>query len=383
MKQKPIVALVLTSCLLATLVVHAQRLAYLNGDGQKKRLDLKSFGEQLTRTYADSAVGWAFTLSKNGKLVHEQAGGYKITPADQRNGNGAPYLPSTRIHVASLSKTITALAIGKLVEQRKLTWDDRVKSFLPSYWKLHPDFEATTILDLVSMKSGLDGPLDALSSHTDSLRKLMARGPNPQKRGTFNYQNTGYGLLRIIIGYAAGYRELRPAADSLVVGMVTANLYKKYISDNLFAPAEITSADCRNTDLEPAFQYPFPYANESGELTGAGDLSEYAGGFGWYLSATEAANLINATFVEQKILTEGTLAEIVKIQFPFRIRKNGYGEYFTSGGDWGHPVKDGGWRGIHAYYYCFPENVVVTVFVNSGEGSPTKRVIRAYEKSFR
>lgn len=315
--------------------------------------------------------------------MQERSGGFKITPADRLDNKGVPFLPSTRIHVASFSKSITAIAIAKLVEQKKLKWDDRVKSFLPSYWKLHPGFEELTVLDLVTMKSGLDGPLNAVSSHSDSLRKIMKRGPDPKKRGEFNYQNTSYGLLRIVIGYATGYRELRPAADSAVVGIVTAKMYKAFISENLLSPAGISSADCNITDLEPAFQYPFPYANESGELTGEGDLSEYAGGFGWYLSAMGAAKLINATFVDKKILSENTLAELFKIQFPFRIRQNSLGEYFASGGDWGHPTNDNGWRGIHAYYYCFPENVVVTVFVNSGEGSPTRRIMRAYKKAFR
>lgn len=373
----------LAACLFMMNIIHAQQLKYLNAD-TKRPLDLKTFSQHLTSTYADSAVGWAFTILKNGKSVHERSGGYKITSADRMDNEGVPFLPSTRIHVASFSKTITAIAVAKLVEQQKLKWDDPVKSFLPSYWKFHPDFDKTTILDLVTMKSGLDGPLDALSSHADSLRKIVERGPNPQKVGKFNYQNTSYGLLRIIIGYAVGYRELRPAADSLVMGMVTAKMYKNFIDNNLLEPAGIHSADCSNSDLQPAFQYPFPYANESGEPTGDGDLSEYAGGFGWYLSAIEAAKLMSATCVEKKILAESMLTELFKIQFPVRIRKNTYGEFFTSGGDWGHPLKDGvGWRGIHAYYYCFPENIVVTVFVNSGEGSPTRRVLRAYEKSFR
>ncbi len=373
---------VLAVFLFTTVSIRAQQLKYLDTAG-KKTFDVTTFSDQLTKTYADSAVGWAFTIWKNGKLVTEKAGGFKITPVDRRDEKGMPFLPSTRIHVASLSKTITAIAIVKLVEQKKLKWDDRVKSFLPSYWRLHPDFEETTILDLITMKSGLNGSLDALSSHSDSLRKIMERGPDQEKRGKFNYQNTSYGLLRIIIGYAEGYRELRPEADSLVVGIVTAKLYKNYVLNNLLIPAGITSADCGITDMEPAFQYPFPYANESGELTGSSDFSEYAGGFGWYLSATEAAKLMNATFVNKKILSERALAELFKIQFPVRIRKNTHGEFFTSGGDWGHPVNDTGWRGIHAYYYCFPENIVVTVFVNSGEGSPTKRVIRAYEKAFK
>lgn len=383
--QKNTLALLL--CLFVAGSIYAQQLNYLNTSKGKKTLALDKFSQNLSAAYQDSSVGWAYTIWKKGKLLYDRSGGFKVSPVDALGNEGLPFLSSTRIHVASMSKTITAIAIAKLVDQKKIKLGDRVKPFLPSYWKLHPDFEQLTILDLVAMKSGLDGPLDAFSSSTASLKKLMESGPNPEKRGKFNYQNTSYGLLRVIIAYATGYKELRPAADSLILGVVTANMYKDFVNEYLFKPAGINLADCKITDLTPAFQYPFPYKNETGELTGwtgpssNGDLSEYAGGFGWYLSAGDAAKLINATFVGKKLLSDQALSELFKLDFPFKTRKNTHGEYFGSGGDWGHPTEDGGWRGIHAYYYCFPEDVVVSLFVNSGEGGLTKRVLSAYEKA--
>lgn len=383
------VFLVLCACLLFASVATTQTLKYLNSENPRKKLAVKSFADKLSSVYADSAVGWSLTIYKNGKSLYDKSGGFKITPSDRRDNTGLPFLSTTKIHVASLSKTVTAIAIAKLVDQHKLNWNDKVKSFLPSYWRLHPMFEDLTILELLSMKSGIDGPLDALSSKTDSLRRIMEKGPNPEKRGSFNYSNTSYGLLRIVIGYANGYEELHPSVDSLVVGVVCANLYKEFINKYLFEPAGVAPAACEITDKEPAMQYPFPYDNEPGELTGAskylenGNLSDYAGGFGWYLSSMEVAKFINATFVKKKILSENVLKGLFNIGYPFLIRKNLYGEYFGSGGDWGHPIEGKDWRGIHAYYYVFPEDIVVAIFVNSGMGSPTKRVISAYEAAFR
>lgn len=380
--------LMLLVCLLPAFALKSQTLEYLSTKDPRKKLDIRAFSSQLKEIYSDSAVGWAFSIWKNGKLLHDESGGFKITPSDRIDNIGLPFLTTTKIHVASFSKTITAVAIAKLVDQKQLKWDDRARSFLPSYWEVHPAFEDLKISELVFMTSGIDGPLDALSSKTESLRRIMEKGPNPEKKGKFNYSNTSYGLLRIIIGYATGYKELQPAVDSLVVGVVTANLYRQYVNKELFKPAGISSAACEVTDLAPAFQYPFPYENETGELTGGsehlenGNLGEYAGGFGWYLSALEAAKFINAAFVNKKLLSQDAANALFRTGYPFIVRKNSYGSYFGSGGDWGHPVEGKGWRGIHAYYYCFPEDIVVTVFVNSGEGAPTKRVIRAYEAAF-
>ena len=109
-------------------VLPAQHLNYLNTSKDAKTLDLKKFSANLSNIYRDSSVGWAYTISKKGKLRYNQSGGFKISPADRLNQEGLPFLSSTRIHVASLSKTVTAFAIARLVDQKKLNWDDPVKA---------------------------------------------------------------------------------------------------------------------------------------------------------------------------------------------------------------------------------------------------------------
>jgi len=149
----------LAVCLLMAATTQAQQLNYLYSGKDQKALDLKDFSARLSSIYRDSSVGWAYAIWKKGKLFREESGGFKITPADCLNPAGVPFLSSTRLHVASMSKTITAIAIAKLVDQKKIKWEDRAKLFLPSYWKLHPDFEDLTVFELVNMKSGLDAPL--------------------------------------------------------------------------------------------------------------------------------------------------------------------------------------------------------------------------------
>lgn len=367
----------------------AQLLEYNQDSTKNLSFSLRLFNDNIFSSLKDSAVGWAYTIWKNGKQVYKNNGGYKVTAVDRKDKTGLPFEVDTKIHVASFSKTITALAVAKLVELKKISWESKAKEFLPSYWKFHPLFEEITIRNLVEMKSGIDGPLDAVSSCADSLRLLMERGPNPSKIGVFNYQNTSHGLLRIIIAYVVGYKEYSPELNSNILSVVTANMYTDFVNEYLFRPAGITWADCRITDNEPALGYPFPYNNEAGELTGFGglksdgNLGEYAGGFGWYLSATEAGIFINSVFFERNILNKKTLTQLFDMEFPFKIRMGKYAAYFGSGGDWGHPTKPKGWQGIHAYFYCFPDNLIITVFMNSGDGTPTGPLLRAYNHSFK
>lgn len=368
---------------IGTSICHSQIKLTYSQKGQALNFSAKLFDEKLMASLKDSTVGFAYAVWQNGIPISGKSGGYKITPIDTEDKKGVSFQMDTRIHIASFSKTITALAVAKLVEMYKIGWDDDVKKYLPVNWVLHPSFHQLKLKDVVSMKCGLNQPLDQVSSHIDSLQVYMRNGPDSTKVGKFHYQNTSYGLLRIIIAYASGMKRYSADFNSQALSLAISNQYKKFIQENIFVSAGIRGAECFNQDTEPAMQYPFPYQNEPGEPTGDADLSAFAGGFGWYLSAQDVVHLMNAVIVKKKIIEPQVMNELAKLEFPIRIRNGNYGSYFYSGGDWGHPTKTGGWRGIHAYYFCFPENIVVTVFMNSGDGPPTKRVMRAYEGSFK
>lgn len=62
-----------------------------------------------------------------------------------------------RVMIGSISKGVTAMVIGTLVDQRNLDWNTRVKDALPkiaSEFPDHPAIEATYV-DLISHRSGL------------------------------------------------------------------------------------------------------------------------------------------------------------------------------------------------------------------------------------
>ncbi len=362
----------------------AQRLQ-LNTDSTRGfHFSISQLEKNLTRSFTDSAAGWAFSVWKAGKPVAEKSGGYKIRPSDTRNGEGAVFSTDSRMHIASLSKSITALAIAKLVDMKKIGWNSPVKPFLPSYWNLHPSFAKMTIREIVMMTTGLDRPLDAVTSGYDSLQKILERGPNPDKTGKFNYQNTGYGVLRIVIAYLSGFRELSPAVPHHVSAVAISRLYEKFVNEYLLQPAGITHAACAETETEPVLRYSFPPDSLPGVLTGSddGSLALTAGGFGWYLSVTDIGKLLNAVFYTKKIISPSILHELVDMEFPFRIRQFTYGNYFGTGGDWGAPLKPTGWAGIHTYFICFPGDVHVIAFTNSGEGSLGPKIMRAFRNSF-
>jgi CubicO group peptidase (beta-lactamase class C family) len=83
-------------------------------------------------------------VAKNGHIVFEV---YKGTA----HLDGAdPVTDSTSFHIASVSKTFTAMAVLKLAEAGKLNIDDELNKYFPTF-----DYPGVTIRNLLSHRSGL------------------------------------------------------------------------------------------------------------------------------------------------------------------------------------------------------------------------------------
>jgi CubicO group peptidase (beta-lactamase class C family) len=122
--------------------------------------------------------------------------------------NGGSLMDSTSaLHLASVSKTFTGMAVVKLSEEGKLKLDDPVALFLPEFPL--PD---VTVRHLLNHRSGLPNYVhfmesirwnqrvfvrneDILLTIRDHRRKLDIG--RPDKR--FNYSNTNYALLALIV----------------------------------------------------------------------------------------------------------------------------------------------------------------------------------------
>ena len=336
-----------------------------------RNFSLLKFENLLENKLTHSSVGWGYEIRQKGKILKSTSGGYCVMSVDRSDGHSLPFDLSKRVHIASVSKTITALGIAKLVEMGKLSFNSRIKDFLPSSWKLHQLFDTTKIVDLLTMTSGLDGILDSKTSCYDSLKVYLEKGPDINKIGKFNYQNISYGLLRIIIAYAADKQSISALANPAVIALNTTNSYINFINHYLFTPAGIQNVLCRESENQPVLVYPFPYNNQNGALSGPGnnqdgDLSPVAGGLGWYMSVSDLSKFLSEVFIKRKIIRTEVIDQLIALKFPLKINSEMYGQYFGSGGDWMSFSASDVRGGIHAYYYFFPGQLQVVVFINSG-----------------
>lgn len=147
--------------------------------------------------------GCAVAIAQHGKLVLEHAAGH----ADLATGE--PLTPRHRFRVASHSKSFTTAGVLKLREQRRLTLDDPVGTYVKG---LHRDVAAITLGQLLAHAGGVvrDGADAGQWSHRRpfineaELRADLADGTTIATNTRFKYSNHGYGLVGLAIEAITG-----------------------------------------------------------------------------------------------------------------------------------------------------------------------------------
>jgi CubicO group peptidase (beta-lactamase class C family) len=150
--------------------------------------------------------GCTVGVLEGGALTHASAFGM----ADLERGK--PLDPRSVFNLASVSKQFTAFALLLLEQPGKLKLDDPVVKYLP---ELAPSAGGVTLAHLVHHTGGLrdyiemlymKGRGDADGTTIDEAVRLLARqtGPNESPGVEFDYSNTGYFLLGVVVARVSG-----------------------------------------------------------------------------------------------------------------------------------------------------------------------------------
>lgn len=146
-------------------------------------------------------------VAKNGSIVFEKYTGTAHLPGNDLITAGTP------MHIASVSKTFTAMAVLKLWQDGKLNIDDELSKYFPLF-----NYPGVTIRSLLSHRSGLPNYLYFMETvgwdkkiaitNQDVLNYLIEKKPvltNISSPNThFTYCNTNYALLALLIEKLSG-----------------------------------------------------------------------------------------------------------------------------------------------------------------------------------
>ena len=145
---------------------------------------------------------------------------------------------NTAFNIASTTKTFTAVAIAKLVEQGKLKFTDSISKFIPEYpidianqVTIHHLLTHTSGIEIddyepfnkdVQRAKNMNDLLQAQLKHIDSMNE--GRRKDFKVLNKFDYSNENFALL------------------GLIIERVSKVSYAKYIENNIFKPLEMKNS---------------------------------------------------------------------------------------------------------------------------------------------
>jgi CubicO group peptidase (beta-lactamase class C family) len=147
--------------------------------------------------------GLAMAIVKDDSVVYQR--GFGVT----RLGGGAPVDANTLFAGASTTKAFTTMALGMLVDEGRVRWDDPVAKHLPGFQLADPHTtRELTVRDLVTHRSGL-ASADELwyasdATTADIVRTLRFQAPASSLRSRYAYNNNAYAVAGEVIRASSG-----------------------------------------------------------------------------------------------------------------------------------------------------------------------------------
>ncbi|KAB7745644.1 serine hydrolase [Nostocoides sp. F2B08] len=272
--------------------------------------------------------GLAAALVADGEVAW--SAGYGTTGPDRRD-----VTPQTPFLLASVSKSLTAVAVMRLVDAGIVSLDDPVTDHLP---ELAPRGDEITLGDLMVQRSGLDEVLgvEVMAAEPDvplddNLRRIE---PALRDDAGFAYSNTNYDALALVVERAIG----RPFADVLDAEVFDPLAMATATTDPV-AARDAGLADGHYHWLLAGFRPHVPPLPDSA-----------AGSYRMFASAEDVAHAIamhvgDGAYAGRRVLSSESLA-VLHTGVP--VAADGDARY--GGGLWVHPPNSAWMTGASAAY---------------------------------
>ena len=337
-------------------------------------LDVEGLGRDLRRLLNPCLTGYSLQLRQYGRTLLDQQSNAARTPADGR----VDWTSNVQMHVASVSKLITAMALTKVLHSRNISPDARILPWLPKYWHKGPGVDRLTFRHLLTHTSGLVLLNEPGQSDFLFMKEQIALGTV----GAPGYRNMNYGLCRILISTidAPFLFDLIPGATDAYWDLATIRYYARYVSDNVFAPAGVVSTLAHTDDYALAYQFP-PKARGMH----SGDLSTMSGGIGWHLSVDDLLRVM-AAFRRWGVIVDPARAQTMLDRAFGLDRKwdTPLGRIYAKGGFWSFE-KATFVKQCNAFF--LPKGMELVILANSPLCAPDTsfmdKVVKAIEDNIR
>ncbi|WP_426285539.1 serine hydrolase domain-containing protein [Luteibacter sp. E-22] len=310
----------------------------------------------LMKRYDGDGPGASLLVMRDGVPVVRRGYGF----ADLEHHVAAS--PETNYRLASVSKQFTATAILLLVQDGRLSLDDRARRWLPT---LPAVADAITIRQLLSHQGGLIDYEDIMPADTrvplrdrDVLDLLSRTDHLYFTPGTsYRYSNGGYAMLALIVEQASG----EPFQD--------------FLRERIFLPLGMTNTLAYVREGPPVPHRAFGYSDEGGRWvrTDQSMTSSVLGDGGIYSSIDDLAHW-DAALYDDRLLSDASRKAAFSPWTPTDdpAVRYGYGWRITGETLW-HSGETIGFRNVIVRYPS--RHLTVILLTNRNDPEPYKTAV--------
>jgi D-alanyl-D-alanine carboxypeptidase len=301
---------------------------------------------------ADGFMG-AVSVQLRGRTVLEAACGPANAEWDVKN------TVDTRFRIASVTKSFTAAAVLLLAQERRLSVQDTIGSYIED---LPPAWREATIHQLLTHTSGIpsytDGPmrrLDRMGATPRELLAVVADKPMQFPHGArMAYNNTGYVLLGLLIEAVSGMK------------------YEQFVETRLFAPLGMRDSGFDNS-RRVLPRRAGGYTRRNGALENAepveASIPWSAGGF---YSTVRDLITWGAALGSDRILSKASASQMFRVYPETALQGMHYGYGIVLAERFGRPLRyhGGGINGFSSVLQIYPrDSLVIAVLSNLEVGA--------------
>ncbi len=214
----------------------------------KQLKELDSYYQQALTDW--NVPGMAIAITQNDQILFEK--GFGFTDIE----NLKPVNENTLFALASNTKAFTATALAMLVDEGKISWDDKVTKYLPWFALYDPYVtQSFTIRDLLSHRSGLEtfsGDLIWYGS-TYSREEVVKRA---------RYLKPVYGFREQF-----GYSNIMFIAAGEIIPAVTGTSWDDFVDQRILKPLGMSRSILHVSDLPGKLNVSAPHVYVNKELT--------------------------------------------------------------------------------------------------------------------
>lgn len=316
--------------------------------------------------YDNKIPGMSISVSKNGSIIWSEGFGYsnvedktKVSPS------------KTQFRIASISKSLTALALVKLAGRKQLKLDASVYTYIPDFPKKKYDFTIRQVAGHIAGIRHYNGNEFILNKKMSIVQGLdiFKDSPLKFKPGTaYSYSTYGWNLLSVVIQNASKTE------------------FNKYMQDYIFTPLKMhkTTVGVSNAVMPNRTQF-YRKTNTDRIVLGPPVNNEHKVAGGGFLSTSEDLIRFGNEIITPTIIWRYSRNELIKPQLLDTGESTNYGIGFVIGKTKTGTPKyshSGGGIGASTLLLIFPEEKTVISILTNLSQAPINEIGNELETIF-